>query len=45
LKTSVFTGLGSNTWDGLGIMLNKAKISDIASIVNSIDPCISCTEH
>lgn len=32
-------------WDALGIMLKDAKISDIAIIVNSIDPCISCTER
>jgi ech hydrogenase subunit E len=32
-------------WDALGIMLKNAKISDIAIIVNSIDPCISCTER
>jgi Ni,Fe-hydrogenase III large subunit len=32
-------------WDALGIMLKKAKVSDIAIIVNSIDPCISCTER
>jgi len=32
-------------WDALGIMLQQAKIADIAIIVNSIDPCISCTER
>lgn len=32
-------------WDALRIMLKGAKISDIALIVNSIDPCISCTER
>ena len=32
-------------WDALRIMLKGAKISDIAIIVNSIDPCISCTER
>ncbi|MBI5784409.1 MAG: nickel-dependent hydrogenase large subunit [Rhodocyclales bacterium] len=32
-------------WDALGIMLRQAKVSDIAIIVNSIDPCISCTER
>lgn len=32
-------------WDALGIMLRKSKVSDIAIIVNSIDPCISCTER
>lgn len=32
-------------WDALRIMLKDAKIADIAIIVNSIDPCISCTER
>lgn len=32
-------------WDALCIMLKGAKIADIALIVNSIDPCISCTER
>ncbi|MBV8045694.1 MAG: nickel-dependent hydrogenase large subunit [Paludibacterium sp.] len=32
-------------WDALRIMLKEAKIADIAIIVNSIDPCISCTER
>jgi len=32
-------------WDALRIMLKNAKIADIAIIVNSIDPCISCTER
>lgn len=32
-------------WDALGIMLDKAQVADIAIIVNSIDPCISCTER
>ncbi|WP_028535106.1 nickel-dependent hydrogenase large subunit [Paludibacterium yongneupense] len=32
-------------WDALRIMLRQAKIADIAIIVNSIDPCISCTER
>lgn len=32
-------------WDALKFMLKDAKISDIAIIVNSIDPCISCTER
>ena len=32
-------------WDALRFMLQGAKISDIAIIVNSIDPCISCTER
>jgi ech hydrogenase subunit E len=32
-------------WDALCIMLKQARVSDIALIVNSIDPCISCTER
>jgi Ni,Fe-hydrogenase III large subunit len=32
-------------WDALRFMMKDAKISDIAIIVNSIDPCISCTER
>lgn len=32
-------------WDALGIMLTGARVSDIPLIVNSIDPCISCTER
>jgi Ni,Fe-hydrogenase III large subunit len=32
-------------WDALGIMMKEAKVADIAIIVNSIDPCISCTER
>jgi len=32
-------------WDALTFMLEGAKIADIAIIVNSIDPCVSCTER
>jgi Ni,Fe-hydrogenase III large subunit len=32
-------------WDALRFMLADAKIADIAIIVNSIDPCLSCTER
>lgn len=32
-------------WDALTVMLNGAKVADIAIIVNSIDPCVSCTER
>jgi Ni,Fe-hydrogenase III large subunit len=32
-------------WDALTFMLAGAKIADIAIIVNSIDPCVSCTER
>lgn len=32
-------------WDVLDIMMRGSRISDIPLIVNSIDPCISCTER
>jgi Ni,Fe-hydrogenase III large subunit len=32
-------------WDALTFMMKDAKIADIAIIVNSIDPCVSCTER
>ena len=32
-------------WDALRYMFRGAKIADIAIIVNSIDPCVSCTER
>lgn len=32
-------------WDALGVMLAGAKVADISLIVNSIDPCVSCTER
>ena len=32
-------------WDALHFMFKGAKIADIAIIVNSIDPCVSCTER
>ncbi|WP_040620777.1 hydrogenase large subunit [Rhodovulum sp. PH10] len=32
-------------WDALRFMLAGAKLADIAIIVNSIDPCVSCTER
>lgn len=32
-------------WDALGVMMKDCKIADIPLIVNSIDPCISCTER
>lgn len=32
-------------WDALRFMLQDAKVADIALIVNSIDPCLSCTER
>ncbi|TCN76995.1 nickel-dependent hydrogenase large subunit [Shewanella fodinae] len=32
-------------WDALHIMMQRQKVSDVPLIVNSIDPCISCTER
>ncbi len=32
-------------WDALGVMMRDANVADIPLIVNSIDPCISCTER
>jgi Ni,Fe-hydrogenase III large subunit len=32
-------------WEALRVMMVGAKVADIALIVNSIDPCISCTER
>lgn len=32
-------------WEALHVMMSGARISDIPLIVNSIDPCISCTER
>lgn len=32
-------------WEALRVMLKDAKVADIALIVNSIDPCLSCTER
>jgi len=32
-------------WGALTLMLAEAKVADIALIVNSVDPCISCTER
>lgn len=32
-------------WDALDVMMVGGRISDIPLIVNSIDPCISCTER
>ncbi len=32
-------------WEALKIMMQGNKIADIALIVSSIDPCISCTER
>ena len=32
-------------WDALRFMLQGARLDDIAVIVNSIDPCVSCTDR
>jgi Ni,Fe-hydrogenase III large subunit len=32
-------------WEALRVMLLGAKVADIPLIVNSIDPCVSCTER
>lgn len=32
-------------WDALNVMMAGCRVSDIPLIVNSIDPCISCTER
>lgn len=34
-----------HNWGALPLMMADNKISDVALIVNSIDPCISCTER
>jgi Ni,Fe-hydrogenase III large subunit len=34
-----------NNWKGLQVMMAGCKVADIALIVGSIDPCISCTER
>jgi ech hydrogenase subunit E len=32
-------------WDALKVMLQGERVADIPLIVNSIDPCISCTDR
>lgn len=32
-------------WDALPVMMRDNTVADVALIVNSIDPCISCTER
>ncbi len=32
-------------WDALHVMMRDNTVADVALIVNSIDPCISCTER
>ncbi len=32
-------------WEALKVMMRGARIADVPMIVNSIDPCVSCTER
>ncbi len=32
-------------WDALHVMMQDNTVADVALIVNSIDPCVSCTER
>lgn len=32
-------------WEGLTVMMKDCQLADIPVIVNSIDPCVSCTER
>lgn len=32
-------------WDALGVMMKDCTVADVSLIVNSIDPCVSCTER
>ena len=32
-------------WKALGVMMRDCKVADVALILNSIDPCVSCTER
>ncbi len=32
-------------WKALSVMMRGAQIADIALVLNSIDPCVSCTER
>ena len=32
-------------WEALQVMMANCQVADIALIVNSVDPCISCTER
>ncbi|PKN31307.1 MAG: carbon monoxide-induced hydrogenase, partial [Deltaproteobacteria bacterium HGW-Deltaproteobacteria-20] len=32
-------------WEALQVMMAGCQVADIPLIVNSIDPCISCTER
>ena len=32
-------------WEALAVMMKDCKLADVSVIVNSIDPCVSCTER
>lgn len=32
-------------WDALEVMMKDCEVADVSLIVNSIDPCVSCTER
>jgi Ni,Fe-hydrogenase III large subunit len=32
-------------WKALSVMMRDCKVADVALILNSIDPCVSCTER
>ncbi len=32
-------------WDALEVMMKNCAVADVSLIVNSIDPCVSCTER
>lgn len=32
-------------WEALAVMMKDCKLADVPVIVNSIDPCVSCTER
>ena len=32
-------------WEALTVMMKDCQLADIPVIVNSIDPCVSCTER
>ncbi len=34
-----------NNWDALPVMMQNCAVADVSLIVNSIDPCVSCTER
>lgn len=34
-----------NNWDALSVMMKDCEVADVTLIVNSIDPCVSCTER